>query len=367
MKLTIKRTDLTAALGAVKVAAKGASSLPILTNVLLVANEKSVTLTATDLDYYLRVKVEADVNLKGTTTVRAGLLHDIARTGTGETISLELAKSKLTVICGETRFELGVLSPDDFPPFPRVTSKEAPAVDFELEDATLRHMLAQTAYAASTSEERFTLNGAFLALKDGKVTVAATDGRQLAVAVRDAESSGNASLILPSKAVRELIRLLNANLEKTSTVSISAGKNLVQFTFGDTVLVSKLIEGNYPNYTAIMPKAENPIATLTRGLLQQSVERISLVAESIKVTFSGAGVSLASHGSKNKDIIGTCHDSLLCACQRDLTAILGERLLHNTLHACDSDEFEVFANESGKILMFRNPTWSGIIAGMDEK
>ena len=57
----------------------------------------------------------------------------------------------------------------------------------------------------------------------------------------------------------------------------------------------------------------------------------------------------------------------MCACQRDLTAILGERLLHNTLHACDSDEFEVYANESGKILMFRNPTWSGIIAAMDEK
>src|ERR1039458_9500172 len=135
MKLTINRNGLLAAIAAVKPVA-GRGSLPILSNLLLAANGKSITLTATDLDVHLRVNTEAAISLEGKTTVRANLLHDIIRMAESPDVRMELKGTNLAVECGQAKHNLTTIAPTDFPPFPRVKAAEGKTVtEFTLEDS----------------------------------------------------------------------------------------------------------------------------------------------------------------------------------------------------------------------------------------
>ena len=176
----------------------------------MVANEKSITLTGCDLDLNLRVKVGATVTEPGKTTLRAGLLHEIARNATGETVTLNLVRNTLHVECGTVKFKLATVDPEDFPPFPRLKDP----VEFTLEQSALHSMLRRTAFATSKDEERIIFNGSLISL-NSKLAVAACDGRRLGlieVAAPDAADNTKLDkfdLILPAKSVRELLRLLD--------------------------------------------------------------------------------------------------------------------------------------------------------------
>ena len=178
MNLTITKDQIIAGLQAVQNVVSTRTTLPILSNVLIRADEKSVTFTGSDLDLNLRqtipLKAGGTVTDTGKTTVRAGLLHDIARSAVGDTVALNLVRNALHVECGTVKFKLATLDPEEFPPFPRL--KEP--VEFALDEATLHSMLARTVFATSSDAGRFILNGSFLQL-NGELNVAALDGRRL--------------------------------------------------------------------------------------------------------------------------------------------------------------------------------------------
>jgi DNA polymerase-3 subunit beta len=371
MKLTIPRTNLQAALAAVKPVARNLSP-PILSNVLLVAKATpgsgSLTLTATDLDLHLRVTLNAAVAAEGKTTVRAALLSDIIRMADVPDVSLELVKNQLRIECGSARHLLPIIAPEEFPPFPAVKSQEGQGVDLALEDAFFRTMLAETSFAASTEANRFTLCGNLIKLDGAMLHVVACDGRRIAVSSTGSPIPDKAAIILPVKVVRELLRLLGSDTSKPQRLNLTATANLVQFSFNaggvDITLMSKLIEGSYPDYNKVVPK-ENVIANLPRAELLRAVERIALVSDGVTFEFTGAALRLHSAGKRGASMVGEASDSLLIPAnvKSPVHCTYSARYVCDTLTAIADDTLEFHLAPTG-LGLFKTPSrdWRAVIA-----
>jgi DNA polymerase-3 subunit beta len=361
MKLTITKPNLLSALAVVK-PVTSRSGLPIVSNVLLVANEKSATLTGTDLDTFLRVRADAVVADKGDVAVRASLLFDIARSADGETITLETDKAgNLHIVSGSGRFKLATVPTKDFPAFPRVKDP----VEFNIEDSLLRSLLAATSFAASADSTKLTLGGALLRL-NGAMTVVACDGRRLAIVTTEAPAKNKLDRILPSAAIKELQRLLGTDADKPARCSVALGQNLAQFDFGDVTVLTKLIEGQYPDYTKIMPAAGNPVATLDRELFLAGVDRCALVADMVTLTFTRTALTIASDGKKGKELLGDAASKLLVPASREVSARMAASFLREALAATAESAIEFHYDPRGlallKTLDSAELKWSSVVS-----
>jgi DNA polymerase-3 subunit beta len=386
MKLNIPRQELLAAIAAIKPVARG--PLPIHNNLLIVAGPgQTVTLTATDVDLFLRVKTEAEVAKEGKTTVRAVLLHDIVRMADGKEVCLDLAKNVLKVNCGGAKHQLTTIDPGDFPPFPQVKQQSSQVdaklpdgksvpVELTLDDTVFRCALNETSFAASTEEARGILCGTLLKLDGKHMHVAACDGRRLAACTLDAPVADKIALVIPSKTARELLRLLGQDAAKPQRLTVLAGENHASFTFAasyssEVTLSSKLIDGQYPDYTKIIPP-ENAIATLPRAELLRCIERIGLVADDVSLEFNGSALHLRSAGKRGKELLGEAQDSLLVPAKvrEKVECGYAARYLAAALSALADDSVEFHLNPQTRLGMFKVPRgqsgtdrgWRAVIA-----
>jgi DNA polymerase-3 subunit beta len=189
-----------------------------------------------------------------------------------------------TVDCGSSHFKIIGMSQEEFPPVSNPEEKFC----YHMDQGTLREMLRKTSYAASTDETRFVLNGVLLSFREGKLTMVATDGRRLALIENEVEfpDEAEADLILPSKAVQELLHVLRDEGE----IKIYAKENQIVFEFDRVLVASKLIDGTYPNYRQVIPTQCEERVTVERETLLTALKRTSLLASdksnATKLTFS---------------------------------------------------------------------------------
>lgn len=271
MKIAVQRETLLGALQIVQNVVSTRTTLPILGNVLMKAENGSLSLATTDLDTGIRTEIETTIEKSGSITLPARRLFSIIRELGANEVTLEVdAKQSASIKAGNSFFKIMGLPEEDFPPFPKAEG----ASIFKMEQKTFRDMLRKTSYAMSSDESRYVLNGALLSFKENKLTVVATDGRRLALVDQEMETTNELDAILPSKAVNELLRTLTDE----GDVEIALSENQVSFVLGRTTLVSKLIEGNYPNYRQVIPSETNERVTIERELLLSSVRRVSLLA-----------------------------------------------------------------------------------------
>jgi len=275
MKSTIERATLLKSLGHVQSVVERRNTIPILSNVLLDAREDgSLRLMATDLDLQVDEIVSANVAQPGATTVSAHTFFDIVRKlPEGSQVELTAADGKMQVVAGRSRFNLSTLPRDDFPV---IAEGELPT-RFELPAATLRQIIDKTRFAISSEETRYYLMGIFLHIADDQLKAAATDGHRLArvtVAKPDG-ADGMPDVIIPRKCVGELRKLLD-EVEGTVEVSLSATK--VRFVLGHAVLTSKLIDGTFPDYTRVIPTANDKLLKLDPKSFAAGVDRVATIA-----------------------------------------------------------------------------------------
>lgn len=273
MKIIIPREKLLEALQIVQSVVSTRTSLPILSNVLLRAENGHLSCATTDLDTGIRTQVEATVDKNGATTLPARRLLSIIRELPNTEISIDVdSKNVATIRAGAVLFKINGLPEEEYPPFARIEG----ARQVKLPQKDLRDMLRRTAYAMSSDESRYVLNGVLLSLKDNKLTVVATDGRRLALAEQEIEfpKSCEGDVILPSKAVNELLRILRDDGE----VELAIGENQISFSAGPTYLISKLIEGNYPNYRQVIPNETKERLTLEREIFLSAIRRVAILS-----------------------------------------------------------------------------------------
>jgi DNA polymerase-3 subunit beta len=281
------------------------STLPILSNVLIETDGDKLWLTSTDLEVSVRCSVPAEIETAGSTTLPAKKLFSIIRELASSELTMELdEKNSTSLTCGSSFFKIMGLPREDFPALPTLDAGFA----YTLDQAVLKDMLAKTAYAASSDETRQFLNGVLLSFKNDKLTAVATDGRRLALIEHEVEipKDAEADMIVPSKAVNELLH----SLGNEGQIKIRAVKNQVTFEFGDQVLFSKLIEGNYPNFRQVIPSQAEFRIQIERETLLAAVRRVALLtsdrSNSIKLTFAKNKVEVSA---QTQDI-GEAHESI---------------------------------------------------------
>ncbi|WP_375249038.1 DNA polymerase III subunit beta [Sphingomonas sp.] len=275
MKATIERATLLKGLSHVQSVVERRNTIPILSNVLLDATaDGQLRLMATDLDLQINESVAAEVEQPGSTTVSAHTLFDIARKlPEGAQVSLTAAEGRMTIVAGRARFTLGTLPRDDFPV---IAEGELPT-QFELPVETLKQIVDKTRFAISTEETRYYLNGIFLHVAEGVLKAAATDGHRLARVTVDQPKGAEAmpDVIVPRKCIAELRKLLD---EVDGSVGVSLSGTKIRFDLGQAILTSKLIDGTFPDYSRVIPTANDKILKLDPKSFMEGVDRVSTIA-----------------------------------------------------------------------------------------
>lgn len=250
------------------------TTLPVLYNVFLKAEGDKVFLTATNIDVTVRTSVQATVSREGGTTLPARRLTSIIRELPATDIEINVDdKDVATIKAGSSRFKIIGISDEEFPALPSLEEGKTYSVD----QGIFRRMLLSTSYAASHEESRYVLNGVLLNFKEDKLNMVATDGRRMALYEEPVEFPDELAgdYIVPSTAVNELLKTLGAE----GKMRIVAGQNQITFEFDDIYIVSKLIEGTFPNFRQVIPSACEERVMVEREQLLTAIKRVSLVSD----------------------------------------------------------------------------------------
>jgi DNA polymerase-3 subunit beta len=310
------------------------TTLPILSNVLIQASDGGLKLTTTDLDVGVRCRVEAEVTKEGSTTLPARKLFSILKEVPAAEIEIEVDdRNAASIRCGSSFYKIMGLPEEEFPRFPESGAGKA----LKIEQTVLRDMLKKTAYAVSNDETRYVLNGVFMGLKGDKITVVATDGRRLALMEHDIEipKGAEAELILPTKAVNELERLL----ADKGDVKLSIGENQIVFELDGTTLASKLIEGTYPNFRQVIPTETKERIPLERELLLAALHRASILAseksQSVKLNFAKNTLTITATTPE----VGEAKETLSINYKgKEITIAFNPQYMMDPLRNLDADE-----------------------------
>jgi DNA polymerase-3 subunit beta len=248
-------------------------TLPILANILVRKDGDRVTFTATDLEIQIQTGAEIGAGKdSAASTVSARKLVDILRALPEADVQLSLAAKKLTVQSGRSRFNLQTLPAEEFP---TVTQAEFTA-DFVLPAATLKYLLSMVHFAMAAQDIRYYLNGMLLVVDGSLVRAVATDGHRLALCEvqKDGAATSKIEAIVPRKTILELARLLP---DTDEPVRVQMAGNQVKFVFGSIELISKLVEGKFPDYVKVIPTGNTRIFQVSREELMAALQRAAIL------------------------------------------------------------------------------------------
>jgi DNA polymerase-3 subunit beta len=273
MKFSAPREAILKPLQAVIGVVERRQTMPILSNVLLVAKDGVLSITATDLEVELVAEGAVESAAPGETTVPGRKLHDLVR-ALPEAAHLEVALSgeRLTLKAGRSRFTLSTLAPGDFPTIEDIAAQQT----LEIPAADMQALLEKTHFSMAQQDVRYYLNGMLLEAEGKILRGVATDGHRLALAevtLEKAASHGE-QVIVPRKGALELNRLLSG----TGTVALTLGTNHLRAQFESLRLTSKLIDGRFPDYARVIPKDPANVVTADRGLLRQALQRAAILS-----------------------------------------------------------------------------------------
>ncbi|MBS1130578.1 MAG: polymerase beta subunit [Proteobacteria bacterium] len=287
-----QRDTLLAPLQSVSGIVERRHTLPILSNVLLEKKGDRLTLLATDIEIQITTSTEcAGGEGDGAVTVGARKMQEILRSlpDTSE-VSLVLEDKRLQVRAGKSRFSLQTLPADDFP---RMTMSEGETKQFSISQKAFRQLISKTQYSMAAQDVRYYLNGLLLLVEGKELRAVATDGHRLAYASVEIDTDlPRQEMILPRKTVLELNRLL---VDTDDLLNITLTPNQVRFSFGSVVLVSKLIDGKFPDYERVVPATLKNHMKVGRQTLMQAMQRAAILTNE---KFRGVRVVLGDNSLK---------------------------------------------------------------------
>ena len=297
MQLVVRKNDLLRELQLFQGIVERKNTIPILANVLIEADGNEVRMLATDLEVALRSRCPATVAKSGSLTLPAKKLYEILR-ALPET-DVRIAEDKNGVKVAADRFDsrMQTLPQDDFPKLPEPTR----TTQATLARAALKEMVAKTQFAITGEDTRFFLNGAKFVLKPGSLAMVATDGHRLALVEveHDVGITEEIGVILPKKTILELGKLL---AEGEGDVLFERGENHLFFEIGGRVLISRMIDGQFPAYERVIPKENDKRIEFERERLTSAVKRVALLSNersrSVKVEVGPGKVDVTSSSSE---------------------------------------------------------------------
>ena len=283
-------------------------TLPILSNVLINKDGQNVSFCSTDIEMQIRTRAEMGVSAdQAATTVAARKLLDILRALPEQEITLSLANKKLSISQGKSKFSLQTLAAEEFP---TATPAETYPAKVTLSQKALKHLLHLVHFAMAQQDIRYYLNGLLLVIDNESLKAVATDGHRLAFSAVKAtdegvqiDISGNRQeVIIPRKAVLELQRLLT---DSDDPVNIEFAVNQARFAFGEIELLSKLIEGKFPDYQRVIPAGHSKIVSLEREIILGALQRAAILTtdkfKGVRLTLSSGGLRVSSTNAEQEE------------------------------------------------------------------
>ena len=286
MKIIVTKENLALALNKTTRAASARSAaMPIMANVLLEADQDKLTLTATDSEIVIKTWIPALVEEAGATTLPAKKFQQIIGALPSADITIETdAMDVSSISCKSSRYKMNGMSADGF----SVTEQIQYDWSFKMKIKEIIRGFVKVNYAKSNDDSRKQLNGVVMSIRSGIMTIAATDGRRLAAVENTIEDDGakDGDYILPSRASTEISSCLDGD----DDVIVSISNSNISFQTSTTVLSTKLVEGNYPNFRQVIPENCGCTVSVSRVALSEALKRVSLIvtdsAESVKLTFT---------------------------------------------------------------------------------
>jgi len=303
MKFTISREVLLQPLSQVVGVVERRQTLPVLANFMLVAREGQLTVTGTDMEVELISTVPADVSQEGEITVPARKLVDIIKAlPDGSSITFSVSDEKATLSASRSRYTLSTLPASEFPATDQVESLE----NISVAEATLKKMMDKTSFAMANQDVRYYLNGLLFDFSGEQLRAVATDGHRLAICDLESsvEVSSDRQLIVPRKGVMELSRMLSGDDEE---VILAIGRNHIRLVKGQTTFTSKLIDGRFPDYKAVVPVGADKQMLVDKATFIQALQRAAILSnekyKGVRLEAAGSTIKIIAHNPQHEEAV----------------------------------------------------------------
>ncbi len=347
MKLKIKKEEILKGLQRIQGVVEKKNTMPILSNMLLTAEGDSIEIIATDLEIGLRGRYAADVEKPGSVTVSAKKMYEIVRELPADEVQIKVEEGNwVKIISGRSQFKLVGLPKDEYPALPDVAEEGMIAIDGDM----LRDMIRKTLYSVGENDARYVLNGLFVHMTQAKgglnIRMVGTDGHRLSMIDRVIDATHKEeSIIIPKKAMMELRRLLEEDAPKTE-LRLGFSKNHALFKRDGLVMVSKLIDGNYPNYLQVVPAKSSKKVTVSKEVMTHAVKRVSILSKektnAVKLSLEKERIIL----STNNPEIGEASEELAVDYAGEGIAIgFNSRYLMDVLMSMDREHIAIEFND----------------------
>lgn len=295
--LSIEKNSLLRSLSKLQSFVEKRNTIPILSNVKLEAEKGGLTLTVTDMDLVVSEKIEANIAEEGSLTVPATTLYDIVRKlpeGAQVSLDLDAKSSRVNIKSGNSKFTLSYLPSGDFP----VMSEGTLSHQFTINSKDFLKLIDKTKFAMSTEETRYYLNGVYFHAVENKLKTVATDGHRLAKVEVDAPegTKGMPGVIIPRKAVNEIGKIL----ENQDEVKISLSDSKIKFNAGEIELLSKVVDGTFPDYARVIPENNAKFLTVNSNLIREAIDRVATITadktRAVKLNLSKNNIAISAQG-----------------------------------------------------------------------
>jgi len=299
VKLTVHRDVFAEAVSFTVKLLPQRTTLPILSGVLITADESGMTLSSFDYEVSARTTITADVATPGSALVSGRLLSDIAQRLPQQDVTLELDGSSIRVTCGTAKFSLLTMPLEEYPQLPEVSGQEGQVSGSDFSDA-----IAQVSPAASRDDVTPVITGVLLHLNDSELSMMATDRYRVAVRAitwNSSESMSDVSALVPSRTLSEVGKTFAHADSVTVTIATGGDRELVAFSAGDKTVTSLLIKGSFPPVQRLFPEVTDNYAVVNTQELIEATRRVSLVIEReapLRYSFTADGVLLEALGSE---------------------------------------------------------------------
>ncbi len=301
MKFEIQREALLKPVQAVMGVVERRQTMPVLSNILLVADQGQLRLTGTDLEVELAAAIALDADQNGEITVPGRKLLDILKALPDESrITVQLDGDRLMIRSGKSRFTLATLPAAEFP----VIEDINPQATFRISQTTLKTLIDRTAFSMAQQDVRYYLNGLMLEMRGEVLRAVATDGHRLALYDVDAStgSDGKNQVIVPRKGILELQRLLGHDDEE---ITIQIGSNHIRLALDGLQFTSKLIDGRFPDYERVIPASGDKQLVLDRQMVKEALGRTAILSNEkyrgIRLTLNDGVMRIQAHNPEQEE------------------------------------------------------------------
>ena len=353
MKIKIQKAKLLDALKKVQSAANAKTPLPILANVKINAAEGQIGFTTTNLDLTLYAEAECEVSEPGVTTVPMKMLFNVVCAMIDGEVEMELRNDKMRIKGGNYITNIGTMSVDTFPK--NDIDKQSVELKFIMAKKQMRDLIRRSSYAMSQDDTRRLLKGVLFAVSEKGLNCVATDGRRLALVENDGDlgCKDEKSFIIPSLSIGSIQKFLEGDGDVVVEVTSTQARFCTDG--GADEIITKLVDGVFPNYKAVVPSNTDKVAQVDRADLIGAVERVSVMATrsdmSIKMTFDDNRLLVEVKGDDFCD----AHDEIPVKYSAEKVEIIfNPRYVLDVMRASDADEVEFAMNSGHSAAIIRN-------------